>query len=78
MKYASIMKTMMMTMFYAPLVPVIIPISMLAIFIMYWNEKYRLLRRHKRPEQMGNNLISHMIDFLTLLPLIHTVISLYK
>jgi hypothetical protein len=49
-KYVYYIKTMCLTAFYAPLVPLIVPISFMGFIVNYWIDKYLILRRHKDPE----------------------------
>ena len=42
------------TIFYAPLLPLIVPFAIVGALYMYWSEKYILLRRHKRPHPLGS------------------------
>lgn len=48
-RYASLVKTVWMTGLYAPLMPICVPISAIAIIIQYKLDKYLLLRRYKSP-----------------------------
>lgn len=75
-KYAQVNKTLMLTFFYAPLLPIGIPIAIGSISIMYWIEKViiylnclkkkkktLLIRRDARPPPIGKELAEEMIDF---------------
>jgi len=53
---ANIMKTYLLAMFYGPILPIVFPITILSIIAEYWVGKIVLLRRHCRPENLGNDL----------------------
>jgi hypothetical protein len=53
---ANIMKTFLLAMFYSPILPIVWPVTVLSLIAEYWVSKYLLLRRHSRPETMGNDL----------------------
>ncbi len=46
----------MMTIFYAPLSPFIVPIALIGACFTYWIDKVILLRRHKHPNAVGPEL----------------------
>lgn len=56
---------LLITMFYAPLVPLIVPIALVGAFFTYWVDKIILLRRHKHPSAVGPELSNF---FATLAP----------
>ncbi|CAD8062591.1 unnamed protein product [Paramecium sonneborni] len=69
-KYATIVKALMLTFFYAQLLPIGIPIALGFLLITYWVEKYLLLKRQARNAPLGKQLAEEMIDLyieLTLL-----------
>ncbi|CAD8068986.1 unnamed protein product [Paramecium sonneborni] len=69
-KYATIVKALMLTFFYAQLLPIGIPIALVFLLITYWVEKYLLLKRQSRNAPLGKQLAEEMIDLyieLTLL-----------
>lgn len=72
-KYASNLKIMFITIFYASMLPHIVPVGILSITLTYWAEKYLLLRRSQLPTEMGKDLIRSSVDMLNFLPLIHTL-----
>lgn len=49
LKYAFIGKTLFMTVFYIPILPVGVPISIAGIFLLYMIEKYNTVNRYKKP-----------------------------
>ena len=59
-----VMKTYLLAMLYGPMLPMAYPITAISFFIEYWVDKYILLRRHTRPERMGNSLDKTIIRFL--------------
>jgi hypothetical protein len=55
--------------FYASVLPLGSIIGILTLFVTYWVDKYRLLRRHKEPKMLGRKLMYEMMDFLDYIPL---------
>lgn len=56
-KYSEAIKTMWIACFYSSLVPMVMPVCIVALFLQYWADKYQLLRRVKTPQEMGNKLV---------------------
>lgn len=73
-KYPILIKTMLVTAFYAPLIPLLIPISLFALIIYYWVEKYLIINRYKRPPIISASLNRVMTDMLELVPLFMAVL----
>lgn len=46
----------LMTIFYAPLEPLVVPIALVGALFTYWVDKIILLRRHKHPNAVGPEL----------------------
>lgn len=62
----SITATLVLTsLFYAPLIPIAVPIALLGLLLSYWVEKFNLLRVHRVPEMLNGVL---PIFFSNLLP----------
>lgn len=66
--YANALKTMWLTAFYAPILPIGIPISLVGIFLSYWTDKYLLLNRYAKPSELGKALNKWMTEYLELTP----------
>jgi hypothetical protein len=56
-KYGYILKTIWLTAFYAPFVPVVVPLSMIGLGINYWIEKHLFRYAYSVP-----NTLSSMIN----------------
>ena len=52
--------------FYAPILPLAIPIALIGIFLNYWITKYMLTNMHKMPEELGTVLTTFFADMLPL------------
>lgn len=76
-KYPTLIKTMWITAFYAPLIPIAIPISIGALLISYWIEKYLILRRYKRPPIISSDLNKQMTELLEIIPFFMAVRSIF-
>lgn len=59
--------------FYAPLIPISLPIACCGSFLTYMSYKYMLLRVHKMPEMFGDLMATF---FASLMPLILVVWAL--
>ena len=62
-KYAQVTKTIMLTFFYAYLLPLGVIIGILGLIVQYWIEKIMLLRRDKQPPPLGTTLAEEMVGF---------------
>lgn len=56
MKYSYLFKTILMTMFYLPIFPIGVPISLLGLILAYYLEKYNFTHNYKRPEMLNQKL----------------------
>lgn len=70
---AHLVKTYIVTMFYAPLLPLVILIGVLAFIIDYWVSKYMLLRIHARPKMHGVELYDNLVVWIPRGILLHAV-----
>jgi hypothetical protein len=70
---AHLVKTYMVTMFYAPMLPVGILISAVALGLDYWATKYMLLRVHARPKKHGVGIYDSLLDWISRGIFIHAV-----
>ena len=64
LKYSVLLKTMLLTSFYAPAMPICLPITILGLIFLYWTDKYLLLRRNCLPPSLGSRLNASMIEYL--------------
>jgi len=63
-KYAMLLKTILLTCFFAPALPIVPLISVAGLCAMYWVDKYLLLRRAALPYALGSDLTNSMIEYL--------------
>ena len=63
---AGLMKTYLLSLMYAPVLPVGLLIGLVAAFLQYWVNKYMLLRRHSRPVHLSDELDEVMLQFIAL------------
>ena len=61
---ASMMKTVLLSLMYAPLLPIGVLIGIVALGIQYWVSKYMLLRRHRRPVRLSDELDDVMLRLI--------------
>jgi hypothetical protein len=63
-RYATVMKTFIVTLVYAPLLPAGLLISFMGVTIEYFVDKYLLLRRHSRPNRLSSDLANVMTTMI--------------
>jgi len=64
LKYSMLIKTMLLTSFYAPAMPAGIIITIIGLIFLYWSDKYALLRRNCLTLSLNSRLNSSMIEYL--------------
>jgi hypothetical protein len=74
-RYANIMKTFIVTLAFAALIPLGILFSLFGVLFSYWVDKYLLLRRHARPSRLSGNLSEVMSLFVPWGVLIYAILS---
>jgi len=67
-KYAGNIKTMWMTAFFAPLLPVCIPMSLGGLFLKEIVDKFIFLKRNSAPPMTGKKLAKAMIAYFEMTP----------
>ncbi|CAD8085698.1 unnamed protein product [Paramecium sonneborni] len=68
--YAYVCKTVWITLFFAPLVPVSLLFCVVGLFFYYWIQKYLLLRRKCRPPLQSSYLNSEMCNIINFSPIL--------
>jgi len=63
-KYAFVMKTILLTSFYAPGMPIVALFSLVGLTFTYWTDKYIFLRRNAIPHTLTDSLNDSMIEYL--------------
>ncbi len=61
--YGYNISTLLITVFYAYLIPGGIILSLAGVILNYWTDKYLLIRRCAKPPKISAELSSEMIDF---------------
>jgi len=69
-RYADIMKTMWLTFFYTPAIPIIPLFAIISLFIYYWVDKYNLIFRRTIKES-NKKLSLEMIDLIEFIFVLH-------
>lgn len=62
-RYANHIKTLMISLYFASILPLSLPLGMLAIFVHHSTERYLLLKRHAAPKATGSKLNFAMYQF---------------
>ncbi len=63
MKYSYIIKTLLMTFFFAPIFPLGFGISFTGFIFGYWIEKYNLSKMYKKPEKLDKQIAEFYVNF---------------
>jgi hypothetical protein len=69
-KYAYILKTLWLTAFYAPLVPIVVPISVLGLGLNYMIEKYLYRYIYSAPNMLSDMVNDSALEMMEYFPLI--------
>jgi len=64
--YSQIQVTILVTVYYCGVLPIILFISLIGLCLNYWVDKYLLLRRSSRPKALSRELPESMISYLNL------------
>lgn len=72
-KYSYVLKTIWLTAFYAPLVPIVVPISAGGLFLYYWTEKCLFGGSYKVPNMMSSMINEVAIELMEYFPLILSI-----
>ena len=75
--YAEVIKDAYLVLFLQPLFPVAGLISLMSLFLLYWSQKWRLLRKSTRPVQIGLRPARTLTYLLSLSPLVYGVALVY-
>ena len=62
-KYSYISKTLLMTMFYLPIFPLGVLISLIGLIVAYFLEKFNFAHGYKRPEMLNEKLGEFHFNF---------------
>jgi hypothetical protein len=65
-KFAILTKIVLMTLFYIPILPIGVIISICGLFLTYFIEKYNILRYYKRPDMFNEIICEKLIDYFKL------------
>ncbi|KAM3134512.1 hypothetical protein pb186bvf_013326 [Paramecium bursaria] len=66
LRYANVVKLMFFTAAVSPILPVGLPMSLLGLLILYWVDKYLLLRRYSCKNYLDAELAKEMMNILPL------------
>lgn len=69
-KHAALIKSMLLTSFYASSLPFSLVFQIGGLIFLYWAEKYNFLRNARIPDSRGHELTSEMIEYLEWITLI--------
>jgi hypothetical protein len=72
-RYANYLKTLMISLFFMPMLPLSLPAGALSIIVAVWTEKYLLYRRHAAPDATGSRLCMAIFKFFDVVMFIYAV-----
>jgi putative effector of murein hydrolase LrgA (UPF0299 family) len=77
LRYANVVKVMFFTAAVSPLLPIGLPLSLFGLLILYWVDKYLLLRRYVSKHYMDKQLANAMMNLLPSYTLIFSSSNLF-
>jgi hypothetical protein len=63
-RFSNTANLFLTSIFFHPILPISIPIALCGLIFSYWVDKYLLLRRHARPEQMSGLMAKFIANLL--------------
>ena len=72
-KYSYIFMTILMTMFYLPIFPLGVPITILGFIFAYFLEKFNFTHGYKRPEMLNEKLGEFHFDFFLIMMISYSI-----
>lgn len=63
-KYGYMVETMLFVSFYAPSIPMALPMTIVGLILSYWSERFVLVRRAVLPNSLSSQLQESMIEYL--------------
>lgn len=74
-KYAYMGTTILITVFYIPILPLGVVLSFVGMLLMYFVEKYNVLNMYKRPEKIDGRITRTYIDFFRAIIFVYAISS---
>ena len=72
-KYSDIINTMWVTFLYAPLIPIVLPFSLVYIILTYYIEKYTIMRRSTVKDVLSRNISVEMTEYLEIIIIFYSI-----
>ena len=72
-KYSNIINTMWVTFLYAPLIPIVLPFSLVYIILTYYIEKYTIMRRSTVKDVLSRNISVEMTEYLEFIIIFYSI-----
>ena len=77
-RYSDIINTMWVTFLYAPLIPIVLPFSLVYIILTYYIEKYTIMRRSSVKSVLSKNISIEMIEYLDFIIIFYSIGNLFN
>mgnify|MGYP007026512956 CR=1 FL=1 len=72
-RYSIQVRTLMISIFFMPMIPASSLLGVLAVFLTYWVDKYLVVKRHRMPSATSPTIAFNMFHFFDLTMLIYSV-----
>ena len=69
---------MWVTFLYAPLIPIVLPLSLVYIILTYYIEKYTIMRRSSVKSVLSKNISIEMIEYLDFIIIFYSIGNLFN
>ena len=69
---------MWVTFLYAPLIPIVLPFSLVYIILTYYIEKYTIMRRSSVKSVLSKNISIEMIEYLDFIIIFYSIGNLFN
>ena len=76
-KYCYLIKTLLMSLIFAPIFPLGFGISLIGFIFAYWLEKFNFSKMYKKPEKLGKQITEYYVTFFIIIFLAYGWGSLY-
>ena len=77
-RYSDIINTMWVTFLYAPVIPIVLPLSLVYIILTYYIEKYTIMRRSSVKSVLSKNISIEMIEYLDFIIIFYSIGNLFN
>ena len=77
-RYSDIINTMWVTFLYAPVITIVLQLSLVYIILTYYIEKYTIMRRSSVKSVLSKNISIEMIEYLDFIIIFYSIGNLFN